>query len=640
MPQDEREQLFKEPAKVANLVNSVAKFFSVVLEIKDADTGSTKPLVEVLREELIYYLALTRPGDSHNGSVRHQMQELFNMYSFVKNCEDLAERMLSAACEMINTNNNIDVTMFTHELPYYNSDQLIVERASRIQHIDVGAIGHRLLVEIEKRAQKYLDDLDNTLCEAAGIDKTDAASKDIVLVNVKRSLAYAIAERIAVFSHEPATDDRLSSRALELMLNDVYERDMPYARKAKEEDERKLCTLLELSKRPNGDAARFVLESNLEELRDIVTNPPAELSMELKQMCNLARLSRAFAEDMDTDVRVGMVCFWAENSRNATSALELALQKLREWIPTQKVASFHNILKWDVASKTSRDISIPSMSFLFTPKCHVCRQSSKRTGLKESGHRSELIVRCVWEMASRGYFSSGVVAAEPVAQVAMDSMVMSRMAAKEIASERDMNNLGFRMLAFIANLYDMEGDHVGKLDHACCNLSKFSCLELETVFDQNSNSIGFLCEMLTLRTRHYMSYKPDESYKSFVTDAIGMLLPIVYKRRNRLGIPRTMRSNGFLDVLCTIPKVRRWTANQGTLRLALDDIRQGHASVRSILDDLHKRGCVVTRTGTIKNKRPVTYVFDSLGLWKLFNQHAALPASSQVCRSVMCLVHT
>jgi hypothetical protein len=120
-----------------------------------------------------------------------------------------------------------------------------------------------------------------------------------------------------------------------------------------------------------------------------------------------------------------------------------------------------------------------------------------------------------------------------------------------------------------------------------------------------------------------MTFKPNEGYKSFVTDAIGMLLPILYQRRNRVGIPAMMRSNGLLDILRTVPRVHAWRPTDGTLMLTIDDIRPAHSSTRAILDDLHENSVLVKRGGTPSGKRKITYSFDTYSLWRLITDHAA-----------------
>jgi hypothetical protein len=620
MPLVERRQLFQNHDKMKNMVDSVARYFATVLQIVDDDISERAPFVELCRQELHYYLALT----SHGG-VEH-MKALMTMYEFVKHCDDLAVRMRE--CAVSNYNHNIDINPFTAELAYYHSDQLIDERTT-CTRIDVGDMGQRLFLEVEKRALVWLDELDKVMCDSASIHRTDAASKDPGLVEMKNEVAYSIAERLTVMSHASVSDDCLSSRALEGLLNRLYEQEMPHAHAQKLKDEEVLGMLVEMASNPTGEATRYLLENDLDELRNLASYPPMELdcNKELKHSCNLERLSRAFDGDMDIEVRVAMVVFWADNSRKAVSAAKAALAQVQNWSPTEKVGSFHGTLRTDFNGKACKELMIPSMNFLNTPRCFACRQPTRRSGLSESGQRSELIIRSVWEMASRGYFMAGVVAADPVVQVTWDSIVMSRLAAKTISNERDVNRLGFRLCAFISNLYDMEGDHVRQLDNACCNLSRFSCQELEAVFDTTSDSVAFICECLTRRTRHYMTFKPNEGYKSFVTDAIGMLLPILYQRRNRVGIPTMMRSNGLLDILRTVPRVHTWRPTDGMLTLTIDDIRPAHSSTRSILDDLHANNVLVKRTGTPCSKRKITYSFDTYALWKLITDHAAFVAT-------------
>lgn len=599
------------------MVNSVARYFANVLQIVDEDISEKQPLVELCRQEVHYYLSLTNHGDVA------QMDALMKMYEFVQHCDDLAMRMRQ--CAMANYGHNIDINAFTAELPYYHSDQLIDERTAYTT-INVGGVGHLLMMEANRRALAWLDELDKVLCDCSVIERTDAGSRDETLLQTKTDLAYAVAERLTVMSLNSVSDDCLSSRSLEAMLNRLYEKEMPHAYCEKERDEHRVRLLLRLATDPAGDDTRKLLEHQLQELREIVSSPPMEVEQS-RQEINLDRLSRAFAESMDIEVRVAMVMFWADNSRKAVGALRDALGRIEEWRPIEKVSSFCGILRNDSGGRALNTLMIPPMTFLETARSFACKQPARRSGLSEAGQRAEFLVRSVWEMASKGHFMPGVLAADAVIPVTLDCIVLARMAAKTILYERDMNKLGFRMCAFISALYDMEGDHVKALDDACCYLSRFSCQELETVFDSSGDSMPLLCGCLTQQTRHYMSYKPNDTYKSYVTDSIGMLLPILYQRRNRLGVPTMMRSNGLLDILRTVPRFNSWSPSNGTLTLTLEDIRSAHHSVRAVLDDLHEHRVVVSRSGTADNKRKIRYSFNTLTLWKLISEHGAVCAT-------------
>ena len=217
----------------------------------------------------------------------------------------------------------------------------------------------------------------------------------------------------------------------------------------------------------------------------------------------------------------------------------------------------------------------------------------------------------------------GIICSSIVASVTESCIRGARMAAETIIKARDMNKLGIRLSNFIYRIYDMEGPHVKALDKAACNLSKFSVKELETVFNTNSEALQFLCKSLTQKTRKAMSYHAHDGYQSFAVDSIGILLPIIYNRRNRLGIPTAMRSNSFIDVLRTVPKFSTWTPIHGTLRLELDDIRTAHASCRKILEDLNLKRVLVSRIGSDAGKRKIVYEFDTTILWHVLTQGVA-----------------
>ena len=108
--------------------------------------------------------------------------------------------------------------------------------------------------------------------------------------------------------------------------------------------------------------------------------------------------------------------------------------------------------------------------------------------LPEAAARAECLIRAVWELASRGIFRGGVIAADVVSPVALDSILMARMAATSITNERDVHKLGFTMYDFVQRLYNRSGDHDAKIAKASCSLSHFSCKELETVFDTKNRA--------------------------------------------------------------------------------------------------------------------------------------------------------
>lgn len=614
MRPSQKQELFNNTHKIRVMVQCVAQFLADVLQIKDEEVDPKTPFVEISRRELHYFLSLRGDGRFH------QMESLLKMYDFVVRAEDLSSRIRVCALECLGK--NMDVSVFTIEESYYGGDQLICEGAVKTT-IDVGDLGHRLQNEVKAKAREWLDDLDRVLCDCSSIMRTDSATCDDKLVYVKEYLSFAIAQRLTLMSYESIVDDYLSSRSLEELLNEVYQDSKLYAGESKKRDALLVKMLLALALDPGGEQTRYLIINNVDDLIELTTNPPSELECK-RDIIDLEQLSRAFVPELDIEVRVAMVEFWAHNTNRASSVAQIALKEILDWQPIEKVVKIHSILARDGNSTVCPDFMIPPMGFLYTPRCFACRQPERRKGLPEAVARAECLIRAVWELASRGMFIGGVIAADVVSPVALDSILMARMAATSITNERDVNKLGFNMFNFVQRLYDMEGDHVRMIDKASCSLSHFSCMELETVFDTNNHGLAFLCKMLTARTRDLMTYSPNQEYASFATDTLAILLPLIYHRRSRVGIPTCMRSNSFLDIMRTIPRVLQWHPTTGSLQLTLDDMRHGHQSCRAIFEELHEKGVMVTRTGSGTGKRKVVYTFDTIQLWKILTENAAL----------------
>lgn len=613
MHADLKRRLFDDAPKMRAMVACVAQYLAHVLQIRNEEVDPKLPFVEVSRRELHYFLSLRDDGRFR------QIESLHEMYDFVVCAEDLASRMRYASLDC--AGENIDVTGFTAEQSYYMFNELVSDGIRRTT-IEVGNMGHRLMVEIKGKAMEWLDELDHVLCDCCSLPYSEADGNNTLLRYVKQSLSFAIAERITLMSYKSIVDDCLSSRSLEELLNEVYQDSKMHASQSKKRDATLVKMLLTLAVYPSGEQTRELLEHSMADLRDLVGSPPSELKAR-RDLLRLEQLSRAFAPDLDLEVRVGMVQYWSDNTRYAANAAKDALKQILDWQPIDRVATIHSILARNNSASVCQDFMIPPMSFLYAPRCFACKQPACHRGLTAEAARAECLVRAVWELASRGIFAGGVVAADAVGPVALDAILMARMAATSITNQRDISKLGVKMFDFVRRLYDMEGDHVRELDQASCSLSNFSCQELETVFDTKNEGLVFLCDVLTARTRELMTYSPNKEYASFATEAIPVLLPLIYCRRNRVGIPCTMRSNAFLDMILTLPRVKKWQPTEGTLKLTLADLRDGHPSCRAVFDQLHDKGVVVKRSGSVEAKRKFVYSFDTMELWRLLTEYSA-----------------
>lgn len=607
---EDKMQLISDAPKMRAMINQVALFIADVLCLKDADIAGNLPLVEVCRQEIHHVLWV-------HGLAR-RMDALSRTYKFVCQAEDCAERLRD--CSKLAYGENIDLGDFTSEDPYYLDVVVIKTLNGNRSRVSVGAYGEQIMKDVYRHSLEWLDKLDKVMCLAVSLDRTERVTE--ALEPVKMRLARAIAMRIAVMSKESVLDDELSSRALEDMVKEEYERCEPHASSEMHADIKGLEILKKIATDPTGNESRHLLSDFASSVNHVLKNCPCEISA-YEQDMGFEKLGRALVPNMDNEVRLEIAKFWSDNyGRDVVCIIDHALPQMKQWQPSTAattIASFRS----SATGRPSPVLAIPSMSFLHSPKRFARHNVSvKRSGLDERGIRAVRMIRCVWEMASQGTISSGIVASEIVAAVGTEGVVVGRMAAEMINSERDMSKQGVRLSKFFAAIHDQEGDHKEAIAKAACHLSSFSCAELETVFRTDSNVLRAVCSELALLTKSNMLVHVDPEYKSFASEALAYALPIIERRREGLGINRFLRPRSVIDLLLTLPRARTWRPTDGTLSLCLNDVRHGHCRTREIFDRMHDAGVLVQRKGGGKTK--VVYQLDTALLVELFNNCARI----------------
>lgn len=600
---EEKLKLVSDHSKMRNMIDSVSQFIANVLCLKNQDVSGNVPLVEVCRQEIHHVLWVH--------GIAHEMDDLARTYRFVCRAEDHAERMRDSA--LLCGDENIDISVFTTEDSYYFDDQVIKCLNGNVSRVDVGGYGHKIYLDVHRAAMDWLDKLDKVMCLAASIEASDSVTADLVDVKVK--LSRAISKRIAVMSYESVLDDELSSRELGLMVEAEFMRCETHASHKIKCDIECLEILRTIATEPTGEASRNLLYECTSMVRHVLKSCPCEILMYTKSM-GFEKLSRALLPDMDIEVRVAMAKFWSDNFGDVVRhVVDKCLPLMREWKPDMASTTFSSV---HCMGQASPSLAMPPMKFLHSPRRFARREKGgKRTGLDERGERAVRLVRCVWELASQGIIRGGVVASEIVAAIGTEGVVIGRMAAEMINSERDMSRQGVRLSKFFAAIHDQEGEHRKEIAKAACSLSMFSCAELETVFRTDGGVLRLICQELAARTRSKMLVRVDDEYKSFASEALAYALPIIERRRQGLGINRFLRPTPISDLLRTIPKACAWLPTSGTLRLSIDDLRLGHPHTRKVFDEMHDNGVLVTRKGGGKAK--TVYHLDSALLCELFS---------------------
>jgi hypothetical protein len=601
-------ELAQDRPKMDAIVDQVSTFLADVLCIRD-DMTPRKPLVQLCNEEIRYLPTRAK---------MEEMKLFEEAYAFVSSAHWLATDVRHAA--MHSCGENLDMAAFAAREIYYLHDEISSSGVSPTR-IPVGGFFFKLAREVLKHAEHWLDELDRALCSAAGIERSGAATLNMQPVRAR--LATAIARRAALETAD-VSDDELSARALDALMSEEVRRNSAHAQGEVQADLRALEMLLCLALRPRGAEARAAVtqEASMADLCRLVDSPPSELACHpLCAEARLEQLGRALVPGMDTEVRVALVSFWAANhGSSAATAATAALAELRQWSPSSKTA-FPSLIR-DAPGKKQASVAVPKMRFLHTSRRSIVQGSAwLRRGLDERGVRVVRLVQAVWELSAYGVFHPGVVAAEPAAAVALEEIITSRFACATIDKERRTSNHGVRLGRFLGMLHDPEGDHAGRVQRACCALSRFSCDELEAVFSTSGQILPVVCGALAARTRSKMTCAVDTQYCSFAADALALALPLVEMRRKSLGIRASETTHPLVDLLMTAEKARGWDPIEGSLRLEVDDLSAAHKQLRVALDAMHEAGVLVKRKGGAANgsKKKIVYEFHSMTLRKLLD---------------------
>lgn len=410
------------------ILEAVSTYLADVLRLND-ESCRPKTLVDLMHEEIHHF---------PNRRRLEEMKQLDAVYEFIVHAEDLADRLYKYSRN--HSGNNISLENFVAETAYYLADE-VIEQGVHTTRIPVGGLYRDIAREVERHTLTWLDELDRVLCKAADIDRTDAGTSS--LKSVKKKLAVAISERVAIQSNDACMHDSLSSRELERMLVNEMSRTSNQAEVCLQKEMHGLQLLASLACIPESAEVKRILTEDIALMRDIVFSPPCELVATVHyKALHMQELHRALATEMDVEIRVALVTFWAHNYGDvANHAVLSALEKMKDWKQSRNTC-FVGIVKDDDGKGHS--LSMPTMKFLKTDRTFVSVKASpgRRSGLDEQGTRSVRIIQCVWELCSRGVFRPGIVSADVITPVAQQGIVLNRMAAAVIVKERRTNQKG------------------------------------------------------------------------------------------------------------------------------------------------------------------------------------------------------
>lgn len=596
-----KQTLVNDTAKINKIVERTAQYLSELLSVKNADRVR---LADVVYRQMNYLPTHMRVN---------QMETLMETSSFVCDAEDLADKAHKTA--YANPGYNIRVAAYRSNPAYFGDTEITKDDGRNVSTYEVGKFGLQLMKEISGICMEWLEELDRVLSDAAGLVRTESATEEVSYL--KQYLACAISSRLCCVCDEGVNEDDISTRVLEDLIITELQDSHEHAKDLVNADRFAAKALKTLAEHPESAEARWILMEHSETMKEFVLNPPDELLKASGAVSlHLEVLARAFLPMMDVDVRVALVCFWKNCHGAAAAAVaEITLNELDAWSVNLKP---YSVIK-EVDRAYKKPFTLPRTTFINFNRTFVARKgSNRRAALDERGTRCVHLLSCILEFAAIGMFERGVVASEAIVPVARQEIATSRIAAQTIIVVREAYAaLSKDIMEFLSVLYDPTGDHEDDIDRALCALSNFSVRELATVFDDAAGILPLVSDKLARVTRSKLCFTMPESYTSFASDMLALLLPLVEQRRSACCIPYFAAPNPLAEILYTIKRTRGFDpCTQGSLKLELSDFRDAHPSTRGVLDLLHDNKVLVKRIGGGKNK--VLYKFDTNVLSELF----------------------
>lgn len=482
--------------------------------------------------------------------------------------------------------------------------------------ITLGGIGHALYRECLEHAERWLHACDRKLCTVHDDNVNDCDHVDELI----RTLALAIAGRMTLHYPVEQGDDHLSTKALEARADMEYMRTRTLTVKEVKKDTLGLRALMVIA-RDGGESseARVVLNKNLSLLRHIVLRPPPELAIETEEQMNMHFLRNAIVHEMPDACRVSLVTSWSkQHGACAQTTIWKALCLLQEFEGRMYRPVFPTVV-----CKEPSNVAMPHAAFApCAGRWHAMPAPTRahaRTGLDFTGRRCVRIVAMVLQMTAHGAFEDGFVHKSIAATVCMEAISHARFMREIIEHERARCSIGVRMLFFEESLNDASSELADDLAKAMCNLSLHSFVDIYEAFSPVQPLLAHTIQPLTNCVRAILGESDaivPRSYTHVARDGLGLLLPVICRRRQALGLCPSKASHPLADILRTVEVLKTWSPLKGHFRLTVAMTKKAHRDTIPMLEAYMKQPHI-GKPLVVKTQRPkqaAVYTFDSMQL--------------------------
>tara|TARA_Y100000389_G_C17469320_1_gene528791 strand:- start:6362 stop:8347 length:1986 start_codon:yes stop_codon:yes gene_type:complete len=592
-----------DPAKLSSLIDSMATYLDLALRWNNPEDGRDdlhwKRDAGLIAAEKRH--AQTLASTLYNEARYMPNTEQLDYLEELKITTDQAERAEKLATELLKVCDDTEGTGEEEEdmngvsdtgavalAPYaswwaYYHYRVVDEACELV----VGGLGRMLKDRIELLARSWLHECDRVLC----LVHDSHPANDHEIDTMSRQLAKEIAKRVTLHnSASPfAEADKLEPSSLGARNEVEFTRVRIDAQCQARNDMRALEALKVLAREPMSAQAMSIFKMQLPLLQMVVERPPKELGLvgENARRMNLSMLARCLIPGMDTACRMHIAGGWASrHGAWAQTAIAEAIRRLEGFSAREKS---HFI---QVATHVRGSTLMPAMPWApwAQPWFAIPPPSgpANRTGLDEEGARVVRLGSFVWQLVGEGAFEQGVMSASVVSGVSFECLQLARLGRELVDHERMCSNTGVTLLNFSESLDNLASSLAPELDKAQCCLSHFSLKDINDVFHPEKPLLERVYVDLTQRTRGRLGNGRTPivpiAYRTFVGDALALLLPAIESRRMMIGLPHVASAHPLGDMLRTVDKCRQWTPLQGKCRLDVADFRLAHPKLREELE--------------------------------------------------------
>lgn len=620
--------IVNDPDKLDAVVDAMANCMGKVLSLTDNEVGDGRmTLGQALYEEKEHFPTREQLD---------QIDEIHKAMAFVDNAHTIARQV----CQDAEVPPNVLLSPYANAPTFCQSWTFTRQQADGTgeSRLRVGGLRRAVYGAVVDLVYNWLLECDESMMVTFNDMPKGERVDESPLYSLARDLADSIARRISMFEPNRTRDDAgedLSTRVLQERANEQVARNAMEAAEHQRTDLVALRALEMLAQHgPNSDKGKTILHTRLEHLRYVVRKPPIELGLTGSNAArmNLQLLARACESDLDVEVRIGMVRQWhMRHGGYAVTAAAQAIQKIKCWASTQQ-QPFIKVLQPQGEPAGQHGIELPRMPFVREAhKWHFVKHAERRTALDWLGRRVVRMTSLVLQLLAHGSLERGVTASTIVSPVATQAVLEARVVYALLKVKLDSYALGTKLLRFCENVADSESHLSNDISDAMLHLSRFSTLELLSIFSPQSPALRVIMNDFTTRTRSNLTFHMPEHYVAFAYDAMAVLLPALRNRRESVGITMLQTTTPICQLLKAMPKVRAWSPLQGALRLELDDLKGQPKMLLKLLKEFASRKVLVAyKRPYIGNQRhapKLAFVFNNAELTEALGGWPVRPCS-------------